>query len=261
MKDGKDFYAEPVRQLLRRQLLPDLRHQLHGAGDHGADRGEQVGRRRAAAHVGCRRAGRSPGRCRTGPSVARERQRRSRARVRLAASFANTPACRRKTVMSLFAMEGISKRYGGVRALEEARSRDRGRPHPRRARRERRRQVDADQDHGRRRRARRGPHAARRPARSRSPSPAAANAAGIVCIFQELSLIPDLSVADNICDQQPAAPLRPDRPRGAAPHRRGGAGARRRGRTSTRSRWSRTCRCRAARWSRSPRRWRASRAS
>src|SRR5258705_3069851 len=29
-------------------------------------------------------------------------------------------------------------------------------------------------------------------------SPAAANDAGIVCIFQELSLIPDLSVADNI---------------------------------------------------------------
>ena len=29
-------------------------------------------------------------------------------------------------------------------------------------------------------------------------SPAAANAAGIVCVFQELSLIPDLSVADNI---------------------------------------------------------------
>jgi len=29
-------------------------------------------------------------------------------------------------------------------------------------------------------------------------SPAAANAAGIVCVFQELSLIPDLSVADNL---------------------------------------------------------------
>ena len=34
--------------------------------------------------------------------------------------------------------------------------------------------------------------------RSRSPPPAEANAAGIVCIFQELSLLPDLSVADNI---------------------------------------------------------------
>ncbi|MEM1046058.1 MAG: sugar ABC transporter ATP-binding protein [Pseudomonadota bacterium] len=33
--------------------------------------------------------------------------------------------------------------------------------------------------------------------------PAAANAAGIVCIFQELSLVPDLSVADNICIADP----------------------------------------------------------
>ena len=35
------------------------------------------------------------------------------------------------------------------------------------------------------------------------PDPAAANAAGIVCIFQELSLIPDLSVADNIVISNP----------------------------------------------------------
>jgi ribose transport system ATP-binding protein len=34
-------------------------------------------------------------------------------------------------------------------------------------------------------------------------SPAAANQAGIVCIFQELSLIPDLSVADNIVISSP----------------------------------------------------------
>ena len=34
-------------------------------------------------------------------------------------------------------------------------------------------------------------------------SPAAANKAGIVCIFQELSLIPDLSVADNILISDP----------------------------------------------------------
>src|SRR5271155_244467 len=36
-------------------------------------------------------------------------------------------------------------------------------------------------------------------------SPAAANRAGIVCIFQELSLIPDLSVADNIFIGAPPA--------------------------------------------------------
>jgi ribose transport system ATP-binding protein len=37
-------------------------------------------------------------------------------------------------------------------------------------------------------------------------SPAAANQAGIVCVFQELSLVPELSVADNICISDP--PLR-----------------------------------------------------
>ncbi len=37
----------------------------------------------------------------------------------------------------------------------------------------------------------------------RFADPAAANAAGIVCIFQELSLIPDLSVADNIIVSNP----------------------------------------------------------
>ncbi|WP_250475695.1 sugar ABC transporter ATP-binding protein [Caballeronia sp. GAFFF1] len=34
-------------------------------------------------------------------------------------------------------------------------------------------------------------------------SPAAANAAGIVCVYQELSLVPDLSVADNIFASNP----------------------------------------------------------
>ena len=37
----------------------------------------------------------------------------------------------------------------------------------------------------------------------RFASPAAANAAGVVCIFQELSLVPDLSVADNILISNP----------------------------------------------------------
>src|SRR5712691_6179406 len=37
----------------------------------------------------------------------------------------------------------------------------------------------------------------------RFPDPASANASGVVCIFQELSLMPDLSVADNICISSP----------------------------------------------------------
>ena len=143
----------------------------------------------------------------------------------------------------------------------EGRAHRRGRPHPRHPRRERRRQIDADQDHGRRRRARRGPHDARGPRGHASPRPAAANQAGIVCIFQELSLIPDLIGRRQHRHQQSAAALRHDRPArrsGGSPRRRWRAPA---PRTSIRWRWSRTCRCRAGRWSRSPRRWPASRAS
>jgi ribose transport system ATP-binding protein len=56
-------------------------------------------------------------------------------------------------------------------------------------------------------------------------SPSDAQAAGIACIFQELSLIPDLSVADNICISDP-----PRRfgliDRGSSAGSRGGARAR-----------------------------------
>ena len=96
----------------------------------------------------------------------------------------------------------------------------------------------------------------------RSPlraSRSAAVAAGIACIFQELSLLPDLSVADNICITNPPRPPRPHRPPGAAARRRGGAGARRAREDIHPLAPVATCRCRAARWSRSPRRWRASR--
>ena len=83
--------------------------------------------------------------------------------------------------------------------------------------------------------------------------------AGIVCIFQELSLMPDLSVADNICITDPPRRFglidqRAQRRRAEEllarvgcedvhPLRAGAA----------------TCRCRAARWSRSPRRSAATR--
>src|SRR6202790_1903244 len=102
----------------------------------------------------------------------------------------------------LFRMEGISKRYGGVRALEKA---------------------DLDVKAGRVH-AILGENGAGKstlikvmsgavvPDEGRMlldgrevnfQNPAAANAAGIVCIFQELSLIPDLSVADNIVVSNP----------------------------------------------------------
>jgi ribose transport system ATP-binding protein len=44
------------------------------------------------------------------------------------------------------------------------------------------------------------------------PTPQAANDAGIVCIFQELSLMPDLSVADNIGITSPPRRLRGHQP-------------------------------------------------
>ncbi|WP_131194632.1 sugar ABC transporter ATP-binding protein [Lichenihabitans psoromatis] len=102
----------------------------------------------------------------------------------------------------LFRMQGVSKRYGGVRALDGV-SLD----------------VRAGRIH-----AILGENGAGKSslikimsgvvqpdegtltldgAAVRFPDPAAANRAGIVCIFQELSLIPDLSVADNIMISNP----------------------------------------------------------
>lgn len=104
--------------------------------------------------------------------------------------------------MSLLVMQGVSKRYGGVRALQGAEL-----------------VVEAGRIH-----AVLGENGAGKstlikimagvvaPDEGRMlldgqpvsfASPAAANAAGIVCIFQELSLIPDLSVADNIAISNP----------------------------------------------------------
>jgi len=102
----------------------------------------------------------------------------------------------------LFRMEGVSKRYGGVKALEKANL-----------------TVEAGQIH-----AILGENGAGKSTlikimagvvepdegrmllegrETKFASPAAANQAGIVCIFQELSLIPDLSVADNISISNP----------------------------------------------------------
>ncbi|HEY2865049.1 MAG TPA: sugar ABC transporter ATP-binding protein [Casimicrobiaceae bacterium] len=104
--------------------------------------------------------------------------------------------------MSLLVMQGVSKRYGGVRALQDAAL-----------------VVGAGRIH-----AVLGENGAGKstlikimagvvaPDEGRMlfdgepaafSSPAEANAAGIACIFQELSLIPDLSVADNIAITNP----------------------------------------------------------
>jgi ribose transport system ATP-binding protein len=102
----------------------------------------------------------------------------------------------------LFRMEGVSKRYGGVRALEKAELRvESGRVHAilgeNGAGKSTLIKIMAgvvEPDEGR---------MLLEGTEVQFPSPAAANRAGIACIFQELSLIPDLSVADNIVISDP----------------------------------------------------------
>ncbi len=102
----------------------------------------------------------------------------------------------------LFRMEGVSKRYGGVRALEEAElSVHSGRVHA----------ILGENGAGKSTLIKVmagvvAPDKGRMTLEEREvtfPDPAAANQAGVVCIFQELSLIPDLSVADNIAISNP----------------------------------------------------------
>src|SRR5882672_5790409 len=104
--------------------------------------------------------------------------------------------------MSLFAMQGISKRYGGVRALQDAQLViEAGRIHA----------VLGENGAGKSTLIKImagvvAPDEGRMLLDGREvsfPDPAAANAAGIACIFQELSLIPDLSVADNVAISNP----------------------------------------------------------
>ena len=100
-------------------------------------------------------------------------------------------------VAPLFRMEGVSKRYGGVRALEAADlSVWPGRIHG----------ILGENGAGKSTliKIMAGvvqPDEGRMSLDGRElrfANPAAANQAGIVCIFQELSLVPDLSVSDNI---------------------------------------------------------------
>ena len=69
---------------------------------------------------------------------------------------------------------------------------------PRAARRERRRQIDADQDHGRRGRADGGTMLYRRQRGAPTPRRIEALDAGIAMVFQETSLVPSMTVAQNL---------------------------------------------------------------
>ncbi|MGE0310395.1 MAG: sugar ABC transporter ATP-binding protein [Lautropia sp.] len=103
---------------------------------------------------------------------------------------------------ALLRMTGITKRYGGVRALEDASfSCDRGRIHA----------ILGENGAGKSTLIKIMAGVTRPDAgeilldgrRQRFAGPWEASDAGIVCIFQELSLMPDLSVADNICIAAP----------------------------------------------------------
>jgi hypothetical protein len=84
-------------------------------------------------------------------------------------------------------------------------------------------------------------------------TPQAANEAGIVCMFQELSLVPDLSVADNISISDPPRRfgLIDRERRSGAPRNFWRVFA---ARMSIPTPWCANC-FHGARWSRSPRRW------
>jgi ribose transport system ATP-binding protein len=106
------------------------------------------------------------------------------------------------TSTPLFRMEGVSKRYGGVNALQNADlTIEAGRIHA----------ILGENGAGKSTLMKIlagvvAPDEGRLGFDGKDvvfPDPAAATQAGIACIFQELSLIPDLSVADNICIANP----------------------------------------------------------
>ncbi len=97
------------------------------------------------------------------------------------------------------------RRFGGVRRAPRRRPRPRGGRGPLPRRRERLRQVDADQDHLRRAAA----GAGRRASSSRDASiahltPVQSTRLGIQVIYQDLSLFPNLTVAENIAVGRPS---------------------------------------------------------
>src|SRR5207248_277898 len=106
------------------------------------------------------------------------------------------------TQHAFLTLSGISKRYGGVRALEDVDfACERGRIHA----------VLGENGAGKSTLIKIIAGVVQPDAGSMRlagndvsfATPSAANAAGVVCIFQELSLMPDLSVADNISIASP----------------------------------------------------------
>ena len=131
------------------------------------------------------------------------------------------------TAPLLLRMEGVSKRYGGVRALENANLAISSGPHPCDPRRERRGQVDADQDPLWRRQAGRRTHRARR-RRGRLRFARRRQSRGGRLHFPGTLARSRLVRRRQYRDQQSSAPVRAHRPARSAAHRRRGARSRRR---------------------------------
>ena len=156
-KEGVDYFPTESRQLLRRKILPHLRHQFHGAGNHGPVEGKPV-----ESHFSrCRAPRASP----AAPCAI----------MTILGNWGGADGERCAALSDGRGHQALWRRPGA----RPCRTGRRARPHPRHPRRERRRQIDAHQDHGRRRRARRGTHDAGWP-RGSLPYLAAANHAWIV---------------------------------------------------------------------------------
>ena len=100
----------------------------------------------------------------------------------------------------------INKVFGATHALQGRRLHGHGGARDGALRRERRRQVDADEDPRRDRDRRRRGRSSSTASRSCSTGPRDAAGRGIAIIHQELSLFPNLSIADNIFMARERAP-------------------------------------------------------
>ena len=99
---------------------------------------------------------------------------------------------------ALIEMRNVTKEYRGVAAVKNVNFSAREGRDPRARRRKRRRQVDADQDHGRRHAADQRRDAVRRQAGALSRRRPRRCRDGVNMVFQENSLVPSMTVAQNL---------------------------------------------------------------